>query len=45
MIKIKEVADELKKLIIEIEQEKAFIPTKSKLCEYCEYKNICGTEI
>ena len=42
---IKEVADELKKLIIEIEQEKAFIPTKSKLCEYCEYKNICGTEI
>lgn len=38
---LEKLKDETKKLIEEIEQTKNFIPNKSMLCEWCEYKSIC----
>ena len=32
---------EVSKLINEIESAKEFFPTKSRLCDWCEYKNTC----
>lgn len=39
-----EVVGELKKIINDIENEKVWKPSKTKLCDFCEYKNICGSE-
>lgn len=39
-----EVVKELREIIFSIENEKLWTPTKNKLCDYCEYKNICGSE-
>lgn len=38
---LEKLKDETKKLIHEIEQTKEFIPRKSALCDWCEYKQIC----
>lgn len=38
---LEKLKHETKKLIEEIEQTKEFIPNKSILCEWCEYKSVC----
>jgi putative RecB family exonuclease len=38
---LEKLKDETKALIKEIEQTKNFIPNKSILCEWCEYKSVC----
>lgn len=35
------LSEEIKKLVKEIEEEKEYLPTVSRLCEWCEYKSIC----
>lgn len=38
---LEEIRKDVIRLIDEIEQTKKFPPTKSRLCDWCDYKNIC----
>ncbi len=38
---LEKLKEETKNLINQIENTKEFVPNKSILCEWCEYKNIC----
>lgn len=38
---LEELKKNIKKLVGEIETEKEFLPKVSRLCDWCEYKNIC----
>jgi putative RecB family exonuclease len=38
---LEKLKQETKNLIKEIEQTKNFVPSKSMLCDWCEYKSIC----
>ena len=38
---LEQLKEETKKLISQIEDAKEFLPNKSILCEWCEYKSIC----
>ena len=39
--KLEKLKEEVISLINEIEQTKCFPPSKSRLCDWCEYKNVC----
>ncbi len=38
---LKKLKSDIKRLVKEIENEKEYLPTVSRLCEWCEYKSIC----
>ena len=38
---LEKLKEKIKKLVKEIEEEKEYLPTVSRLCDWCEYKSIC----